>query len=514
MPKLVLGDDGKPLRESVLGGRATLVKFERQPDVWVYRQIISGSKSYYHQKLVAEDKESALREAEELFLALQNTLDERGQQRLDSMPLQDVLKAFVKVKEQKQASGLIGEDALRGSIAHLLGPIQLYLLKHKKLKTVKQLKKDTFLDYVNWRMTEGWKHTNALGERKPPKESTVKRDLVHLKDWYQNYLIPRGFIDTMPTLEKIVIRQDQLDANPPIPLEPDWTHIHNYLRKWAQDGAKHPNPRVVYWRELFRHFVLVSYNAGTRPKELVGRVETQRQSKTDGTVELKKVIKGGLRWDDVVVRNATHYTEDGKPINVAEATLSIRYTKTGVPRDVPCDTGEFFIRWRAFCDKWRQENGFPPLKPTDYVFFNPNTNKPYAYGQFGNAWREMREQLSKKLTPIRSNQEYTLYSLRSSYITNQIQEGKDVYLVKQLTGHSLEILARHYDRSNGKKRSAEATARTYAKKKRDESIIDLESLSNQEDSKPTRQVKVTTVATNRRRSTAKPTMAVNMKQDA
>jgi hypothetical protein len=82
LPKLVLGDDGKPLRESVLGGRATLVKFERQPDVWVYRQIISGSKSYYHQKLIASDKQSALREAEELFLALQSTLDERGQQRL------------------------------------------------------------------------------------------------------------------------------------------------------------------------------------------------------------------------------------------------------------------------------------------------------------------------------------------------------------------------------------------------------------------------------------------------
>ena len=126
----------------------------------------------------------------------------------------------------------------------------------------------------------------------------------------------------------------------------------------------------------------------------------------------------------------------------------------------------------------------------------------------------MREQLSKQLTPIRSNQEYTLYSLRSSYITNQIEEGKDVYLVKQLTGHSLEILARHYDRSNVKKRSAEATARTYAKKKRDESIIDLDSLSNQEDSKPAKQVKLTTVATNRRRSTAKQTKAVKVKQDA
>jgi hypothetical protein len=498
LPKLVLGDDGKPLRESVLGGRATLVKFERQPDVWVYRQIISGSKSYFHQKLVASDKQSALREAEELFLALQSKLDERGQQRLGTMPLEDVLKAFVKVKEQKQAAGLIGEDALRGCIAHLMGPIRLYLLKHKKLKTVNQIKKDTFLDYVNWRMTEGWKHLNVSGERKPPKESTVKRDLTHLKDWFQNYLIPRGFIDTIPTLEKIIIRQDQLDANPPIPLEPDWRLIHNHLRTWAKEGESHRNPRVAYWRELFRHFVLVSYNAGTRPKELVGRTEKQRQFNTDGSVTLKEVLKGGLRWDDVKVHRAMHKTEDGKEFEVNEATLHIRYTKTGVPRDVPCNTGDFFIRWRTYCDAWRKQNGFPPIKPTDYVFFNPNTGKPYPYSQFSNAWRDMREQLADRLTPIRSNQEYTLYSLRSSYITNQIEEGKDVYLVKQLTGHSLEILVRHYDRSNIKKRSAEATARTYAKKKQDDKTVDLQNLSSKEDSKTSLpRMKVVTVATKR-----------------
>jgi len=496
LPKLVSGVDGKPLRESVLGGRAMLVKFERQPEVWVYRQIISGSKSYYHQKLVSSDKESALREAEELFLSLQGKLDERGQQRLGTMPLEDVLKAYVKVKEQKQASGLIGEDALRGCISHLMGPIRLYLIKHKKLKTVNQIKKDTFLDYVNWRMTEGWKYLNSSGERKPPKESTVKRDLTHLKDWFQNYLIPRGFIDTMPTLEKIVIRQDQLDANPPIPLEPDWRLIYNHLRKWAKEGEQHRNPRVAYWRQLFRHFVLVSYNAGTRPKELVGKIEKQRKPNADGSIVLTEVLKGGLRWDDVEVHKRMHKTEDGKEFEVAEATLHIRYTKTGVPRDVPCNAGDFFIRWRAYCDTWRKENGFPPLKPTDYVFFNPNTGKPYPYSQFSNAWRDLREQLADDLTPIRSNQEYTLYSLRSSYITNQIEEGKDVYLVKQLTGHSLEILVRHYDRSNVKKRSAEATARTYAKKKRDESIVDLQNLNINEDSdKAKSRVKVTTVAT-------------------
>ena len=71
----------------------------------------------------------------------------------------------------------------------------------------------------------------------------------------------------------------------------------------------------------------------------------------------------------------------------------------------------------------------------------------------------------------------TLYSLRSSYITNQIEEGKDVYLVKQLTGHSLEVLNRHYDRSQIKARRAEATARTYGNKQENLKRVDLQNLN-------------------------------------
>ena len=78
------------------------------------------------------------------------------------------------------------------------------------------------------------------------------------------------------------------------------------------------------------------------------------------------------------------------------------------------------------------------------------------------------------LSPIRSDQKYTMYSLRSSYINNQIDEGKDIYLIKKITGHSLEVLQRHYDRSDVKKRKAEATARTIGKKKAKKMSIDLE----------------------------------------
>ncbi len=73
----------------------------------------------------------------------------------------------------------------------------------------------------------------------------------------------------------------------------------------------------------------------------------------------------------------------------------------------------------------------------------------------------MRVNSSLILTPSKSGNLYTLYSLRSSYITNQINEGKDLYLIKKLTGHSLEVLNKHYDRREVRRRRDEATARNY-----------------------------------------------------
>ncbi len=112
----------------------------------------------------------------------------------------------------------------------------------------------------------------------------------------------------------------------------------------------------------------------------------------------------------------------------------------------------------------------------DYVFFNPHTDKPYPYSQFSLAWSDLITNLSLVLSTVRSDKKYTLYSLRSSYITNQIEEGKDIYLIKKITGHSLEILERIYDRSDVRKRTPESVARTIGKKKTKKVNISLENL--------------------------------------
>ena len=84
-------------------------------------------------------------------------------------------------------------------------------------------------------------------------------------------------------------------------MKPDWEHVYKHLEEWAKAGEKHSNPRVGYYRQLFRHFALISYNAGTRPSELVGKIEKRRVYAEDGSVSLVEEIVGGIKWEDVEV---------------------------------------------------------------------------------------------------------------------------------------------------------------------------------------------------------------------
>ena len=205
----------------------------------------------------------------------------------------------------------------------------------------------------------------------------------------------------------------------------------------------------------FRTLVLVLCNTGARTSALGGKEEKIREAQKDGSYIIKIVIKGGLRWQDIEIQDSLNLNSaTGKEIPVLISNIYIHYSKTGEPRDIPCTYAIFFARWRNTCNEYRQATGLRKLTKKDYVFFNPHCDKPYPYSQFSKAWDDLRTNLTLVFSPVRSNNKYTLYSLRASYMTNQIEEGKDVYLIKNITGHSLGMLQRHYDYSVVRKRKA------------------------------------------------------------
>jgi integrase len=131
-------------------------------------------------------------------------------------------------------------------------------------------------------------------------------------------------------------------------------------------------------------------------------------------------------------------------------------TKNKRDRTVPSLAGRYLKAWLEYVRAYRKENGFRPLEPSDLVFGNPATGQPYPYSQWSKTWDLVRNEL--ELTHL------NLYSTRSTFVTDLLEKGVDVYLVARLANHSVEVLQKHYDRQILVKRAAEATPRYYGPK--------------------------------------------------
>ena len=74
-----------------------------------------------------------------------------------------------------------------------------------------------------------------------------------------------------------------------------------------------------------------------------------------------------------------------------------------------------------------------------------------------------------------SERNYTIYSMRSTFIEDKLLEGMDIYLLARLCGHSVTVLMKHYERLDLRTRAEEITAIDYGKRKKLSAMIDTDS---------------------------------------
>jgi hypothetical protein len=72
-----------------------------------------------------------------------------------------------------------------------------------------------------------------------------------------------------------------------------------------------------------------------------------------------------------------------------------------------------------------------------------------------------------------SSKRYTIYSMRSTFIENNLAKGMDIFLLARICGHSIAILMKHYERLDIRRRSREITRIEYGKKRYKPRYIDL-----------------------------------------
>ena len=519
-------------QESVLSGRGKVIQYANGNSAgkFFYKEYIKDRRRYKSKEIVGastmqEAKELAPQVAIELaqdavkkpsittsidpldLIAREEKL-QRAKEKLfkakkkEENPKINIEKAINEwlLQQEKRVEG--GEFA-QSSYEHKFNCINWVkkYLKHKKITITSQINESTFDDYVLFRL------------KTTDKRILIQRELSVLGEFIKSYLVKNKFIEARlwmdgQFLPKIEVRQSDRDANPAINPE-DWetiiNHVRNEWRKVAYETKKLPSSnqfrkevkivdrkttdKSMWFRNMFWHWILVAKNSGMSPEEIcklkwknveivdVGRV-SNRKAQEEWEQVMGEAQEEGIDLDIQAPdfkdpsEWATEGTEWGREERLIAYITTMR-AKTQDYREIPCNLGYVFKRWRDFVKSQTDQ----PIKGDDFVFaqlFNemrqPNQRK------IGQHWRWICDYLMSegKLQGHKfSDRPYTLYSMRSTFIENHILRGTDAYLLARICGNSVATIMQTYERIDIRKRTKELTDIPFGNRKETPETIKL-----------------------------------------
>ena len=357
---------------------------------------------------------------------------------------------WIGIEKARLDSGLIKQSTYDSK--ELL--VRMYLLPYLAEQSVvhtHQIDHNTFRDYLVFRAK-----TTAI---------VRAREISTLKEWVFNYLMPNRLLTEMPTkswFPSQKVRQTDRMRNPAVNPD-DWKVIINYVRgTWREHLRKtgHQNHRAFFWRDLFWHFLLFAKNTGMSPEEILK-----------------------LKWKDVEIKDVGRIDSKGERQEWLVAYVRTIRSKTSQAREIPCNQGRELKRWMGYIkDYLKKYNIKDEVTGDTLVFGNPNHNfKAYSYSLYGMAWRDIYKTIQPKLRGHKfSPHDYTIYSLRSTFIENHLLKGTDLFLIARIAGHDVKELMKSYERMDIRARAKEITSIDFGRKEEKEYAVDLIS-SNEEE---------------------------------
>lgn len=416
----------------VLDGRGTIYRHQGEQR-WRYREY-DNQRRKYRTGLIASatNVEEAKVKAVELVLKWTSTkqqLKPRATAKNTNLTIEDEVKLYLRRVEEMDAASesidVIGRgNSIKQRKVRALA-LMLEYLKSKRVTYAKQLKVDTFDDYIMF--------------RKGMRKLTKRTELQHIKVFLVHHLRRKGLITNELAKEpelvpKVKILDEDLDANPSIS-QRDYNVINLYIRgKWRNDTVYKTQ---MYFKRYFHTYVHLLWNSGCRPGEMLK-----------------------VRMKDVTITNKPRYSEsDDALVDDYKCQVFIRKSKTGKQRTVllTSNAADNLISFLKF------QKDYVTMKPESLVFGKPDhqMERTYSMSHITESWIDIIRTLTNDgyLEGNKfSERRYTLYSLRSSWIENMITKGTDVYLIARLAGNSVAIIQKYYDRHDVMKRAEEIQA--------------------------------------------------------
>ena len=520
MPKLLK-------KYKVLGGRAEIIKYEESPDTWYYREKLPKEKAYRTRKLFnvytqleAEDAAilvyAKLRSEPVIPREKRIKRDELYEIEQSSSPLSTNTANYndgsggtylLSDRSKPERSCKFINRKRRGT--DIDKAIDEHLTRLSERVEANELKESTFKEYMQtlavhlkrYFVQEGITKTSQITSdtftgyplyRKDCSKLTKNKEARHIKAFVDNYLAKKKLVDVdVVSNKKLVplskIKQEDLDANPAINDE-DWKLINSWIRNtYLKQGETHPRPSVHYWRYLFWHFTLIMKNCGARPVELLNLrwkdIEIEDLRRISQSKRKEQIQELEAEVIDIIGEDEGFYADNLalSPDNFGKeerliARIFIRAAKAGRQREIPTNLGKAFIRFKDYQENYIEKNKLDlTLTPHTLIFGNPhNFYSKYTYNTFTSSWHKCMTALDGLLKGHEfSKRNYTIYSIRSTFIENRLSNKMDILLLSRVCGYSVDILERHYERIQGKSIPKEINNINYGEKKKQINKIDL-----------------------------------------
>ena len=378
----------------IADGRITLYQRDDVKDgLWHCRITMKGIRGYIRRSTGKSELDAAKTVAIKILGELE--LRDKQNQPLRPQKFKAVATAFLKDAHTRFKEGRNSE----GRYVLIKGTLNRYLVPYFGKRDITLIQKKDIVAFRQWRQDywitgPGKDDTHAHKVR--PSSATLKQEMTVLRGVF-SFGVDMNIVSSMSLA--MLKHEPYTVSKRPIFTVQEYRKLYLFMRSWV---TKATTPRHRAERELLRNYVLIMANSGLRKGEA-----------------------RYLKWADFNL----HETEHG-----VWPLLRIKQGKTG-ERLVVCQPFS-----KRFFERIRERDHH--IGPDDYIFCHDD-GKPIMHMKTFNAMLA-----ASGLQYDSAGRKRTVYSLRHTYATFRLENGTNVYWLKQNMGTSVQNIERHYGQTH------------------------------------------------------------------
>jgi len=405
-----------------IDGELLVFKRPNSPN-WYMRIWIANESKYFQKSLKTKSQYEAIERAKAEYKSLQQKVAK--EEKVFTITFSEAVEGFIKSEEQRERRGVIKNSTMVRRTRYIKNIFAPHFGLDRKVNDISDKEMISFVD---------------MRLKVFKNKSTLQQELSMIRQFYNSYLIKRGYVFKIPELPEIKARAgEQAKREDTFNLK-EWEKLFKFMREWVKPqnvsrtriaikeyGKKdNKEKRLNEWeyqmeihrRRIIRELILIVANTGLRsPSEILS-----------------------LKWGDIKIKKEKLIGMYGTDKETEQLIAVIKVgadTKTGA-RLVQGIAGNYFKRLKEY---YRNELGYEPKdsEPVFMEFFGRRKFSALDKYPLYRIWGELMRDCG--LNRIK----FELYHLRHFYITQSILNGVDLLLISKNSGNSINTITKHYE---------------------------------------------------------------------